>query len=398
MSLHPYFLSIFDALSKAIQKSVLGQPETEIDVPTFHIEDCLPFQGPTGTATSLDSMPLPMKTLLIGLFDVKINQANDYFSFQCNTQNKYMHVLDLFLKTVLQCFESLRDELKKESNKLAERFEQEFPKAQYTQLRSRFQELGLTFVDLQESNVYPWYISNRHVIDQTMYQETLNRLLSSSSPSHVTHSSEPSVKRSKKAILDSQKMRQRLEDLSKGPVQSFMTWDTPTEEPLEEAMPVSETSVVSVEPNAREGILGQLQSELSNFYWCLVDLDTKTNQAKRQHVQDICMLYSKTFQVLAIQCKRNLDGLQDTYICPTELQHIDKSLQQEIRLLYSTITINQDQLQSYLSHIRYEVHKTKTTNQKELERRIHSYTESLRLRMLESILEFTKIFQELSTI
>jgi hypothetical protein len=398
MDLRSYFLSLFDQISKTVHESVSGLPQKTLQLAYEETTESQPFQGPVGHIEALHPMPLPMKTLLLGLHDVKVNQVQDKFAHDCNTQNHFMHTLDIYVKTLLQCYEALSSEMKALSEKLSEVFQTEFPKATYKDLQQAFQEQGLSFLDLNDSNVslvnmYQWYLQNRKHIDEELYQETVQRLLKNTKPTQVFHANGRTIASTQRAVSESQKIRKRLEDLTKGPISSLMTFEEPQEQSDEPEIHMNMQSLETA-PTPREGRLVHLQAKLVDFYWTLVDLDARTNMAKRMHVRDLCVLYQKTFQVLAMECKRGLDRKDTLYECPLDLAKADKSLQQEIRLLYNTITINQDDLNSYLAHIRYEVYKTRSHNQKELDRRLHSYVQGLSIRIQEALFKMTKTFEE----
>lgn len=398
MDLRAYFLSLFDQISKSIQESVSGIPKHIFQLAYEESNEGPQFHGPVGHVDALHEMPLPMKTLLLGLLDVKVNIVQDKFAHDCNVQNHFMHTLDIYVKTLLQCYEDLSTEMKGLSAKLSEVFQTEFPKDTYKQLQKAFQDQGLAFVELNDSNVslvniYSWYLQNRKRVDEDLYQETVQRLMQSTKPTQVLHANGPTLASTQRAISESQKIRKRLEDLTKGPVSSFMSFEEAQERDAEQEIHMDMQSKESG-PTHREGRLVHLQAKLVDFYWTLVDLDYRTNTAKRMHIRDLCALYTKTFQVLAMECKRGLDQKEPTYECPLDLIKADKSLQQEIRLLYSTITINQEELQSYLTHIRYEVHKTRSYNQKELERRVHSYVQGLSIRIQDALIKMTKTFED----
>lgn len=319
--LYSYWTLWTTQLIKCLEQNEVWTCDISIELPPV-LQDETVNRRTTLIDESLKNLPRPMQNLLHALKQLKLKMEAHSLAYASNIESNYSSEAIIASKKicdVLSIAKTLRN--------------------------SPLIRLDEAVEDKTQS--YKSYLESIEIEASQLRKELFQLTESSRAFSHRTVLVDPIVKNSIKAVEDSEQFRSRLVTLAQGPLSTLFEYsDTTKETPNEDPV-----SVVDV-PKANSEKIKEVQAKLDE------------NQLKLKKLRYIAdKIYS---ECASDAVKINQDAIEsikkivlkvpkvEKYSVPVELKNADASLQKEIAMVLSTLTMDRGSLDIVLRSIKSE--------------------------------------------
>lgn len=324
--------------SELIKKLTENEPWTycmNIEFPGLLVDETLERRTAL-VEEALKSLPMPMQTLLKALKHLKLKMESHSLAHASNIESNYSSQAIIATKKICDILGTA----KKLRNSPVSRLD------------------ALVKEEMKEES-YVKYLNNIESEASMLRQKLFELTDSSRVYAHRSIALEPIVKKSLKAIEDSEQFRNRLVHLAEGPLSSLFEISEPVEDqPSEDPLTIIDVPKLNAEKIKEvEDLLNKNQEKLKKLRYisdkiyseCSSDA-IKINYDAIESIKKICLKKPEV----------------EKYSIPTELKNADNSLQKEISMVLGTLTMDKSALDIVLRSIKSDCHALRIATIEEL--------------------------------